>query len=119
MKGSNDEVIFFNADIAISPQSVNVTEGSVASFYCRVEGAESIIWHLNGTLTSQLPETLKNQSIITTGVESYSDNMTISYFRTVAQPVMNNSRIQCIGILASNNRTHSEPALLLIQGNRY
>ena len=106
-----------DADITISPQSVNVTEGSMASFYCRVEGAESIVWHLNGTLTSQLPETLKNLSIITTGVESYSDGMTISYFRTVAQPIMNNSRIECIGILASNNHIHSEPALLLIQSN--
>ena len=107
------------SDITISPQSVNVTEGSMASFYCRIEGAESIVWHLNGTLTSQLPETLKNLSIINTGIEFYSDAMRVSYFRIVAKPIMNNSRIQCIGILASNNRTHSEPALLLIQGNSY
>ena len=96
---------------------MNATEGSTASFFCRVEGAVAIIWNLNGTPTNNLPEALKNLNNITTGTEPYSDGMRVAYFRMVAKPIMNNSRIQCIGILASNNRTHSEPALLLIQGN--
>ena len=96
---------------------MNVTEGSKASFYCRFEGAVAIIWHLNGTPINNLPETLRNLSNITRGEEFYSDGKLVGYLRMIAEPIMNNSRIQCIGILASNNRTHSEPALLLIQGN--
>ena len=99
------------SDFTISPRSVNTTEGSPASFHCRVEGELAIIWYVNETISRQLPEALRTAIMIRVG----SSNR-VFYLNVTAQPVINNSRIVCIGIFA-DRRIYSEPALLLIQGN--
>ena len=70
------------------------TEGSTASFYCHVEGAVAQYHlHLNRTSINNLRNLI--------GIEFYSYGRIISYFRMVAEPIMNNSKIQCIGMMVS------------------
>ena len=103
------QLIIFS-DFTISPQSVNITERSTVSFHCRVEGALAIIWHVNETVSRQLPGALRTAIMMSEG-----SSEKVFYLTVTAQPVINNSRIVCVGIFA-DRRIYSEPALLLIQG---
>ena len=89
---------------------MNTTEGSPASFHCRIEGALAIIWQVNETVSRQLPGALRTAIMMSEG----SSNK-VFYITVTAQPIINNSRIVCVGIFA-DRRIYSEPALLLIQG---
>ena len=89
---------------------MNTTEGSTVSFHCRVEGALAIIWHVNETVAHQLPRALRTAINYSEG-----NSNRVFYLNVTAQPIMNNSRIVCIGIFV-DGQINSEPALLLIQG---
>ena len=89
---------------------MNTTEGSTVSFHCRVEGALAIIWHVNETVAHRLPRALRTAINYSQG-----NSNRVFYLNVTAQPVINNSRIVCIGIFA-DGRINSEPAVLLIQG---
>ena len=89
---------------------MNTTEGSTVSFYCRIEGALAIIWHVNETVVHQLPRVLRTAINYSEG-----NSNRVFYLNVTAQPIINNSRIVCIGIFA-DRRIYSDPTLLLIQG---
>ena len=89
---------------------MNTTEGSTVSFYCRIEGALAIIWHVNETVAHQLPRALRTAINYSQG-----NSKRVFYLTVTAQPIINNSRIVCVGIFA-DGQIKSEPALLLIQG---
>ena len=96
-------------DFIITPQSVNVTEGSTASFYCRFGAPLRTTWHINGTPWHQLY--LANQTIFRAGNYLNQGNRVFNLSMT-ALPSNNHSVILCI----VNYTIYSEPAILLIQG---
>ena len=100
---------FFVAFLQV-PESLNVTVGAVAEFFCRAD-ADGVIWTFNNISVNTLDD-----SNITPDDGSVVDGVRTRILRITADVQHNNSVIHCVSVSISEGNTLSDPALLMVQG---
>jgi hypothetical protein len=103
------KALFFTSDFTVQPRSINATKGSVVTFYCVSIGAPVHSWYLNGISIFRLPPS--QLTGVSKGNEYNSEGDRLFYLRLVAQPIFNNSAIQC-----QANSVFTAAAILKVQG---
>ena len=95
------------------PDSLNVTVGAVAEFFCRGDG-DAVFWTVNGISVNQLgdPNITRDFGPVVGGVRT-------QILRIMADVQHNNSVIQCVSITFGEGETASDPAQLMVQGLWY
>ena len=90
-----------------TPVSLTVTIGAESRFRCRHPNSSGILWSVNGTFLSNLPDSLRNF------VEVQDSGHTLT---VTAYPQFNMSSIQCVAIFINGSSIYAQPVTLEIQG---
>ena len=92
------------------PDSLNVTVGAVAEFFCRAD-ADAVIWTVNDTSVNQFDD-----PNITPEVGPLMEGLRTRILRITADVQYNNSVVQCLSFTSGEGETLSDPAVLMVQG---
>ena len=92
------------------PDSLNVTVGAVAEFFCRVE-ADAVFWRVN-----DISDILLDDPNIASDDGPVVDGLQTQILRIMADVQYNNSVVQCVSFTIGEGETVSAPALLMVQG---
>ena len=81
--------------------------GVESHFRCRHPNADAIVWHINSTSLSMLPDSLYNFLYL----RDYGQTLTVT-----ADPQLNMSSIQCVAVFISGADISASAVTLKIQG---